>query len=208
MSDKRTCKRCGVDLVLGENWTDGAKRNYSYICRECVSANGRAHYTTHKERALETQRARLKRPEIAKSDAEYKSAYYARNREKWREYNKSSNSKRKSSPWHRAGALITWIRVRSAKRGMEFDLTREWAEEKIEAGVCEVTGLQFEYRKDGKERFQPFIPSVDRIDSSKGYTQDNCRMVVWIYNMAKAEWDDDTVLKMATALVAKSNKPA
>ena len=87
---------------------------------------------------------------------------------------------------------------------MEFDLTREWAEEKIEAGVCEVTGLQFEYSKDGKDRFQPFIPSVDRIDSSKGYTQDNCRMVVWIYNMAKAEWSDDIVLRMAKALVSKT----
>lgn len=204
----KTCKDCGVFLVVGENWTEGAKKNRSYLCRKCVSARGVAHYKKNQDKYDDMQRERLSKPKEAKAASEYKSAYYAKNRDKWREYTKRYNDKRTSSPWHRAGALITWVRSRAAKRGMEFDLTREWAEEKIESGVCEVTGIQFEYSKNGNDRFQPFMPSVDRIDSSKGYTQDNCRMVVWIYNMAKAEWDDDTVLKMATALVAKSNKPA
>jgi hypothetical protein len=84
---------------------------------------------------------------------------------------------------------------------MEFDLTREWAIEKM-AGVCEVTGLPFELDKPDGYRFYPWAPSVDRIDCKRGYTQDNCRLVVWIYNMAKSEWCDEDVLKMARALVA------
>lgn len=208
MSVSKKCRSCGVVLVLGENFTIGLAKSRTYLCRSCNSEKGKAHYALHAEKYGEMQRERLKRPKEEKAASEYKSLYYARNKEKWLEYSKSSQEKSRSSPWHRAGALITWVRARAAKRGMDFDLTREWAEQKLETGSCEITGLNFEYSRNGNDRFQPFIPSVDRIDSSKGYTQDNCRMVVWIYNMAKAEWDDDTVLKMATALVAKSNKPA
>ena len=30
-------KECGVELVVGENWTAGAKRNRTNKCRDCVS---------------------------------------------------------------------------------------------------------------------------------------------------------------------------
>ena len=31
----RTCIKCGVTLVLGENWNKGAASSYHYICKEC-----------------------------------------------------------------------------------------------------------------------------------------------------------------------------
>jgi hypothetical protein len=35
------------------------------------------------------------------------------------------------------------------------------------------------------------MPSIDRIDSSKGYTPDNCRVVLWIINQAKNDISED-----------------
>ena len=45
----------------------------------------------------------------------------------------------------------------------------------------------------GKGRL-PFGPSIDRIDPSRGYEPDNCRLVVWRFNSLRGdahhpEWD-------------------
>jgi len=199
-----TCGTCKVKLVVGENFTENAAANRRYICRACNSAKGKAHYQKHAEKYALMQRERLSRPREAKAISEYKSAYYQKNKEKWNEYRERSRIKTATDPWKRAGQLLTWLRSRAAKRQYEFDLTREWAEKKLEAGVCEATGIRFDFTKESASlRFNPFGPSVDRIDPKRGYVQDNCRMVVWIFNMAKSEWDDDAVLRMATALVEK-----
>jgi hypothetical protein len=93
----------------------------------------------------------------------------------------------------------------------EFDLTRAWALEKLEAGVCEVTGIPFvleadsrysDETKDGKST-HPFAPSIDRIDCMRGYTKKNCQMVVWIYNRAKGEDSHEDVISLAKALVER-----
>lgn len=70
---------------------------------------------------------------------------------------------------------------------MEFSLTLDWVEQHLRAGVCEVTGVAFVI---GSAR-HPFLPSIDRIDSSKGYTPENCRVVLWMVNAAKSDLADD-----------------
>ena len=70
---------------------------------------------------------------------------------------------------------------------MECTLTVEWIEQRLLQGVCEVTGIAFEMKGDRR----PFMPSIDRIDSGKGYTPDNCRVVLWIINAAKQALPED-----------------
>lgn len=199
-----TCRKCSVLLALGVNWTEAQARSRNYICRTCLSAKGKAHYALHAERAAELQRKRLSEPSRQKKAAELKSAYYAENREKWVEYRKTHREKMQRDASLRAGKLLTWIRVRAAKSQREFDLTREWIAERLQSGMCEVTGIPLELSKPPGSRFHPWAPSVDRIDSKLGYTQDNCRVVCWIYNMAKSEWSDEVVMTFAKALSAKS----
>lgn len=55
----------------------------------------------------------------------------------------------------------------------------------------------------GWGRVGDWSPSIDRIDSSKGYTPENCQMVVWIYNRCKNNSTDENVLLMAAALVRR-----
>ena len=91
---------------------------------------------------------------------------------------------------------------RNAKRaGVAFDLDLNWFKERMEQGVCEATGLPF---VDSDKPMAPFTQSVDRTDPGKGYTKDNCKMVIWIYNAAKGSNSHEDVMIMARSLCIQS----
>jgi len=60
---------------------------------------------------------------------------------------------------------------RAKKKGWAFNLV---AEQLHIPEVCPVLGLKLEV---GQGRQMPNSPSIDRIDSSKGYTMDNVRII-------------------------------
>ena len=197
----RRCRTCSVVLVPGDNWSEGLVRGRRYLCRACNSANGKAHYKKHAERATEVRRARMLKPESAQKASASKSAYYRENREKWKLYHQTAKAKMRQDPWARASRLLTWVRARAARKGCEFDLDVEWIGERLEAGCCEVTGLPLELQISKIGQIHPWGPSVDRIDSSLGYTKQNCQIVCWAYNMAKSDWNHDVVQRLAQAIV-------
>lgn len=98
------------------------------------------------------------------------------------------------------GYLFYRSQVRARRNGLEFSLTKEWLRAKLEPGVCEVTGLPFVFDMGKPGEFLPFSPSIDRKDSSKGYTLENCRVVCLVFNYACHTWGDEVVMKMARAL--------
>jgi hypothetical protein len=49
---------------------------------------------------------------------------------------------------------------------------------------------------------RPFVPTLDRVDSSRGYVFDNVRVVVWAYNAAKADWPHEVFARLARAYVS------
>lgn len=90
-------------------------------------------------------------------------------------------------------------------RGIEFTLTREEFNKLVakSQGRCMVTRVPFEFAVNKAFEYgrrQPFAPSLDRIDSSKGYTYKNCRLVCIIVNMAMNEWGEEPLRKMAEAI--------
>lgn len=101
-------------------------------------------------------------------------ASYARSQRNWRKQNTAS-------------MLFKACRRRAKERGMEFTLTLEWIAQRLLEGVCEVTGIAFVL---GAPK-HAFLPSIDRIDSSKGYTPENCRVVLWFINAAKMALPED-----------------
>lgn len=78
------------------------------------------------------------------------------------------------------------------------ELSVEWILNKLQDGKCEVTGLPFTYSLNARN---PWSPSLDRMDPNIGYTLDNTRVVLWIYNASKNVFTDADVLLMAQALV-------
>lgn len=98
-------------------------------------------------------------------------------------------------PWYES---LKKAKRRAAKRGLKFDLTPEWARARW-TGRCEITGIAFEKNKGGSAGV--FSPSLDRIDNTRGYTQDNCRYVIHAVNVLKFTGTDEQMIMVAQAIV-------
>lgn len=82
------------------------------------------------------------------------------------------------------------------------DFTSEWIEEKVTKGFCEVTGIPFdlETKRAKIHAANPWVPSLDRIDSSKPYFKDNVQVVVYMYNVCKGEFSHNDVVEFSKLL--------
>lgn len=93
---------------------------------------------------------------------------------------------------------------RAASKGVEFTLTDSDIEDLIKSshGRCALTGTPFSMvRRDDAYR-APFAPSLDRIDSSCGYTVSNTRLVCVAVNWALSDWGHDVFETIAQGYVA------
>lgn len=105
----------------------------------------------------------------------------------------------------RAALLCGAAKARAAKKGLPFDLTQDWVADRVGRGVCEATGMAFVLKSDTGpgHNLNAHSPSIDRIDHAKGYTQDNCRVVVWIFNRARGAFSDAELIEMARAIAER-----
>lgn len=102
----------------------------------------------------------------------------------------------------RVSRMLISIRNRAKKLGYECDLTPDWLRLRVETGVCAATGEVFNLSViGGRGKKNPLAPSVDRIDCSRGYTMDNCRVVTTIFNMARNDFGDEALARMAKGLL-------
>jgi len=94
--------------------------------------------------------------------------------------------------------------TRSKKRGFAEFMTLYFFRELVQKanGKCQISGLDLVYEKGGRN---PFSPSIDRIDSSKGYVEGNVRIVCLIVNLGMSEWGSEPYLKVCNAIAAKQN---
>ena len=99
-------------------------------------------------------------------------------------------------------AMEKAARARAVKNGREFALPPGWMRAQFEAQgrKCAVSLIPFS--KD-RSKHAPYAPSIDRKDSSKGYTPDNCRLVAYIVNCAKNQFTDAEFIQMCRAVVAR-----
>lgn len=100
-----------------------------------------------------------------------------------------------NSAFGRAYRLLVGARNRAKKKRIPFTLRREHILPALAAGRCEATGIPFVF---GAGR-SPFSPSIDRIDSSKGYIPGNIRIVLLAFNVACGEWGEEVLWRMAAA---------
>jgi len=96
------------------------------------------------------------------------------------------------------------LKKRAKRKDIDFNLDKEWIDSKLKKGVCEVTNIKFDFSK--KPFLNPYYPSIDRVDSSKGYTKDNCKMVCHMFNNAKCEFSEKVFIYWATKFVEKYEK--
>ena len=126
---------------------------------------------------------------------EYNDRAYAKNKER----QSVQRKKYRSTPRGKAVQLHSGAKHRARSQGREFDLTKDWVTERIEAGVCEITGIPFKWEQGTLHVRNPYAPSIDRIDSSEGYTADNCRLILWGLNIGFSTWGEKEYEIMARA---------
>ena len=105
------------------------------------------------------------------------------------------------------GSMLWNSKSRASKAGRDFELTREdILRMKDEQGnKCALTGweLDWEPAYNGK-RNAPFNRvSIDRIDSSGGYTKDNVQLVCDGANRIKSNYPQETFIAMCKAIAEK-----
>jgi hypothetical protein len=81
--------------------------------------------------------------------------------------------------------------------GVVFELDLEWVIDRMKHLRCEITGCDLDITPvSGGGRTNPFSPSLDRRDNSKGYTKDNVQVVAWFLNRMKADWPEEVVVRI------------
>ena len=79
--------------------------------------------------------------------------------------------------------LLNASRARSKEKNREHSLTRQDLLELYpKDGCCPIFGFKLEWNGSG---FRETSPSLDRIDSTKGYTKDNVQIISWKANRIK-----------------------
>lgn len=182
--------------------------DFRYVCNTvCVSCG--------KENR---QKYRLSaNPEVRKRKRERSRIYYSENKDRikqrtrtWKE-NFPERASENGKKYHRtiggrARSLLNSARIRAAKKNIDFAIPPEWVENRLARGVCEITGLPFVFSTDKKGFRNPFAPSLDRRDNSQGYTEENCRVILWALNMGFADWGEDIYSRIAESYLKSGMK--
>lgn len=149
----------------------------------------------------------------------YQRQYRNKNKEKlseqnkkWRtdnrEYNKAMQYNYYKSTRGRVVDFHHAAKRRAKKKKIEFELSTDFIVEMWEKqnGKCALTQIEFlipQERTGGKA--SPFAPSIDRIDSSKGYEKDNVRLVCVAVNYALNEFGEE-IFKQICKAYLKANE--
>lgn len=102
---------------------------------------------------------------------------------------------------YRARTLVNGAKQRAKNKGIEFDLTTDWVEDRLRNGRCEVSGTNF-YIKPYSSRAEytkvhPHSPSLDQIRPSGGYTMSNVQIVCDQVNKFKGDRHVTSMVEIA-----------
>lgn len=173
--DTKVCSKCQLSKPVSEYAKySGRKDGLQPRCKLCQASD----YQANREHRLKLA-----------------ASYYQANRDRINEY--------KATVKGRAKRLVNQAMHRATARGFDFDLDWQFVAELLESTpVCPLLGLELE-RVNGKGRL-PNSPSLDRIDSSKGYTKDN----VWIISLRANTIKNDATLEELALMAHNWSKAA
>lgn len=105
-----------------------------------------------------------------------------------------------------SGRFWTHIQHHAASRGIPFDLTIEqaWEQFKAQEGRCALTGWPISAKKHKVGgQYTTRTASLDRIDSSKGYSTDNIQWLHKRVNKSKMEFGQSEFISMCRAVAKR-----
>jgi thymidylate synthase ThyX len=102
---------------------------------------------------------------------------------------------------HDPDSRIHVTKFNAQKRGLTFDLTRgdvQWVTH------CPILGVELDYSVSGGKN-PDYSPSIDRIDSSKGYVKDNVWVISNKANRMKNDGSSEELISFAKAILLHFN---
>lgn len=116
----------------------------------------------------------------------------------WRRNNKEAvkASYKKSKLKHPEKFLLKQAKKRSLDKGLEFSLVLD---DIIIPECCPIMGEVLQYIPNG---YSDYSPSIDRVDSKKGYVKDNIQIISSIANRMKWTATQEQLLTFARGVLA------
>ena len=117
---------------------------------------------------------------------------------------RKSERSRRDSIHSRASKLVAAAKRRAVERDLPFDLDVEWVLERLEAGVCHLSGEPF----DLTEVRGFSTPSLDKIDPKGGYTKENTRVILFGLNAALGTWGEKKLFDAVINSIKMQSNPS
>ena len=170
------CTQCKVELIPKGSW-----------CKECTKIYGKNYRQNNKNK-------------LAKLNHDWRQ----NNKEHYKEHQYDYYSTIKG----RIQNLLKGARKRAKLKSMQYDLDIIWLTKmfEIQNNKCLLTGLDFNIPtiRNGSKA-HPLAPSLDRIDSSIGYTRANTRLVCVAINYGMNEFGEDMFKTICQAYLTNLN---
>ena len=175
----KECTCCGILKELTEeNFYKRSRGDYQATCKICFRAKVNANKHLKQEHYLE-----------------YNRQYYRENR---KAIQASKKRLVNSDLTSRLKHILRNSKGRAEKKGWDFNLTLEDLETqyRFQDGRCAYSGIPLEVCPGDN------MISIDRIDSTKGYTYDNIQFSTYQINLMKRDIPHETFIKLCK-LVAR-----
>lgn len=178
----KVCNKCLASLpVTAFARNRAAQDGLQKRCRECSRADNRASYERNRDR--HKQRYRDNHAEIRARQKRYRANHID-------DY-KAIADRYRASIEGRTKQLLQASMLRARRCCMVFALSEQRVKDALRRGVCERTGIAFDLEPHATLKINPMAPSLDRIDSFQGYTDENIQVVVAAYNIGKNQMSDE-----------------
>lgn len=165
------CLDCGGEFqVVNSTVTSGRSKR-------CVSCGHRSRRKMPTELSLDRKRKLKLLTDADKLD-------YAQQRQQYK-------AKSRLSLKGRSGELYRSATRHATLQSVVCSIDRQWIHQRLQIGLCEATGRVFDFGPPlPGEKYNWNAPSLDRIDPTGPYSEENVRVVIWRFNHCKSNLTD------------------
>lgn len=198
---KRKCWICKDEKELNkEFFNKDSTDSYGFqkSCKLCQKKRSAEYRKKNKEYFDKKNKEHYNKEDNKKRYEKYKDSFLKRKAE----YDTSLRGK--------MYGLLEAARGRAKKKGLEIDIDLDFLLELYEKqdGKCSLTKIPFTFERNtnGEKKFLPYNPSIDRIDSKKGYTKENVRLLLVIMNLSLNNFGEECFYEVCKSFILERER--